>query len=597
MQISKVLINGFHNVACKEYSFNNLTYITGPNGAGKSTILNAIVYALFGYIPGTSKNSNEALFKHSNSNTMSVTLTLDNGGEALTICRSLTKSGAKYISSFNIDPDVYTIEDIISDIELPVFNFSEFINMTANKLKDWFINFLPSSDFKTDWNTVLRDAIGYTNILDDQLVPSTIEAINNFHLSGLDEIRKTNEYIKAAISFKKQEIQRLQSTTQSLVYYDDFDCATTQEELRAQISQYRTYKSLVTEYNKYVEHNNQISARLSMLQDVPDTQVLRATIDAERANFTRISEEVLKLNTLISTLKAEITSKSRVINGGGVCPYTSTQCSEISKLVSDYRNQVLQDTSKLNEYTRQLTQLNSELNVSTNKINTQEEQFRRVMKQQSEYESLKASYVELPDISGCPSIETIESTLDELQDKLVKLTANETYQNMIDKLSKEKNILSQSLEILKKWETLTGVNGMQTTSGEDPFESFAKSIETYIPVVFSNGSKIYFNHQGKSNTFNFGLMRNNKYIPFDLLSSGEKCIFTVGLLIAVIKQSSSKLKILVIDDLFDHLDTNNMDQSLRLLQNITDVQMIFAGVQELQYDYENVSTINVTRGN
>ena len=578
MKITKVKISGFHNVIHKEYDLGDITYFTGHNGAGKSTILNAIEYALFGYIPGTSKNSNESLFKHANRDTMSVELEISDGIATIVVSRSIVKSGSKYLTAFNINPETYEISDIIDDLELPVFNFSEFIGMTANKLKDWFINFLPSSDFTTDWKTVLKDNAGVASILDTYLIPNTLEAIESFNLSGLDEVRKTNEYIKSAISFKKQEIQRLQNTTQSLVYYDDFDCDCSIQELQETLTTYQKYKSMLQEYTKYSEHNAQLDARLAALDTTIDTQVLRNEIDSERNTFNRISEEIIKLNSTISSLNADINSKSNIIKGNGICPYTSKQCNDISRLVADYRNQVINDTAKLSELKKQLTQLNSELSVSTNKINTGEEQFRRAMKQQAEAESLKSAYVELPDISNVPDIEEVEQTLVETQDKIVKLTANEKYQNMIDTLSQQKNVLSQSLDILKKWDTLTGVNGLQATSGTDPFEAFAKSVESYLPNVFGDNCKVHFNSQGKANTFNFGLMRGNTYIPFDLLSSGEKCIYTVALLIALIKQSKSNLKILLIDDLFDHLDTNNISELLDKLKDEKEVQMIFAGV-------------------
>ena len=163
MKISKVSISGFHNVINKTYELSDFNYIVGPNGAGKSTILNAIIYALFGYIPGTKKNSNEDLFKHANCDTMSVDLYID---PEIVVSRSITQNANKYVNSFKITPDTYTVADIIDDLELPVFNFSEFMNMTSNKLKDWFINFLPSSDFKTDWAKVLTESAGVNQIFD-----------------------------------------------------------------------------------------------------------------------------------------------------------------------------------------------------------------------------------------------------------------------------------------------------------------------------------------------------------------------------------------------------------------------------------------------
>ena len=61
MKIKSIYIDGLHNAVNKTYTFNDINYIYGNNGIGKSTILQAIQLALLGYIPGTAKNSREAL--------------------------------------------------------------------------------------------------------------------------------------------------------------------------------------------------------------------------------------------------------------------------------------------------------------------------------------------------------------------------------------------------------------------------------------------------------------------------------------------------------------------------------------------------------
>lgn len=595
MKIKSVTISGFHNVTFKTYEFDSVNYITGPNGTGKSTVINAIEYALFGYIPGTKKNSNEELFKHASKDTMQVMITVDDNGADVTVTRSLSKSGAKYVSNFVIEPATYSIDDIISDIELPVFNFNEFIGMTSNKLKDWFVEFLPSSSFSTNWEQVLQSSSGVSNILDPILLSSTLDAIHEFNCDGLDEVRKANEYIKSALSFKKQEAQRLQGTMQSLVYYDDFSSDTTAEEVRSKISTYETYRGMLSTYDAAVSSNAMIQSKLdNMVVDV-DVESLRCEIDNNKSKLTTLSDDMLRINSSISKLEAENALKTKIINGNGICPYTSKQCGDVSRLVATYRDQVIQDTAKIAEYRKSALQLQSEITLIKNQIDSKELQFRNALKAKSEYTSLSAALVEVPDISNVPDKLTIDAELTNLHDTLVKLDANEKYQNMIDTLTKEKNTVEQSIEILKKWDTLTGINGLQATSGVDPFVQFATDMHEYLPDTLGDGAKIHFVSQGKSNSFSFGILRGEKYIPFDLLSSGEKCIFTLALLITIVKQSSSNLKILAVDDLFDHLDDTNMDMLFDLLRQADGVQMIFAGVKKLDDTYSVINEIKITK--
>ena len=364
MKLKSITISGFHNVNIKTYEFDNINYITGPNGAGKSTILNAIEYGLFGYVPGTKKNSYEALFRHSSKDSMSVELHIESDSGEIRLFRSLSRCGGKYVNTFTIDPDNCTIDDIISDIELPVFNFSDFINMTSNSLKDWFLNFLPSTSFETDWETVLSNNSGVANILDTELLLTTVSEIKSFRLSGIEELRKANEYIKSMLSFKKQVAQRLQNTMQSLVYYDDFSSTMSVDAIKSEISKYEVQKQLLIDYNTVRSKNDTVRMQINNLHNDVDIDELRSNIETLQIDFDAVSAKILKLNPSISGLESEIAMKTKVINGGGVCPYTTSHCSEVSVLVASYRNQVIQDTAKLSEYKTQVLKLQEELSYS-----------------------------------------------------------------------------------------------------------------------------------------------------------------------------------------------------------------------------------------
>ena len=139
MKIKSIYIDGLHNAIAKTYNFNQITYLHGRNGVGKSTILNAIQFALLGYIPGTSKTKT-AILRHSKNDSIVVKLVLDDDGKEIKLTRILTTN----INSVSIEPEGYDIASVTADLELPIFNFNEFVGQTANKLKDYFIqNILP----------------------------------------------------------------------------------------------------------------------------------------------------------------------------------------------------------------------------------------------------------------------------------------------------------------------------------------------------------------------------------------------------------------------------------------------------------------------
>ena len=111
-------------------------------------------------------------------------------------------------------------------------------------------------------------------------------------------------------------------------------------------------------------------------------------------------------------------------------------------------------------------------------------------------------------------------------------------------------------------------------------------MNTYLHTVFGESVSAKFNLVAKANSFSFGITRKSAYIPFNLLSSGEKCLYTLALMLSIIHVAKSPLKVIMVDDLFDHLDNINADKLFTSLQQVKDIQMIFAGVKEVNCDYK-----------
>ncbi len=239
MQLEKINIKGFHNIEDKTYLLNDINYFYGLNGAGKTTILNAIQLALLGYIPGTNKTKSD-IFKHANSNIMSVTLDIT-GESDIVIKRSWMKTPKDIVASISITPDTLTEDDIfqlIGDLKLPVFDFNSFIDMTSNKLKDWFINFLPDVDVKIDWDKKLQDSLSsFKHILDEEFVRDTIQMHQGIEAeSTIDKIQTYHKALKSLLSEKKAELTRIQSTIQELIFHDDLDEMTDIDSVKSEIA-------------------------------------------------------------------------------------------------------------------------------------------------------------------------------------------------------------------------------------------------------------------------------------------------------------------------------------------------------------------------
>ena len=212
MKVKSITIEEYNKVSKQTYEFDNFDYLKGPNGSGKTTVLQAIQLALLGYIPGLNKTAKDVIFNHSKDGKhLGVNLVLDNKGELVVLYRSwdLVKSTIK--TDFRITPVGYKFEDIVGNLELPVFNFNEFAGMTANKLKDWFLDFLPKSNVELNWTKELHDSLSYQHqmLADNQLSEFLNETISDLSenvkgVSGVDAVRAANTYLKNCVSFEKK---------------------------------------------------------------------------------------------------------------------------------------------------------------------------------------------------------------------------------------------------------------------------------------------------------------------------------------------------------------------------------------------------------
>lgn len=228
MTIKNVSIKGMHKVNTKTYTLQEFTYLYGKNGAGKSTVMNAIQLALLGYIPGTNK-SKEAIMTHANGDMLEVTLVMmDKSGQNISISRRWERKGKEIEATVETNPEGIETDSIIGDLKLPILDFNEFMSMTANKLKDWFIDFLPDVDATSNWYDILRDSVADDILLegDKEFIFETANIADGMKSNGIQKVRKFNEYLKEQQSAKKAETDRLQKTVQSLVYYDDCDTET-----------------------------------------------------------------------------------------------------------------------------------------------------------------------------------------------------------------------------------------------------------------------------------------------------------------------------------------------------------------------------------
>lgn len=584
MKVKKIKIAGMHKIDSKSYNLNdNISYFIGENGAGKSTVLEAIQLALLGYIPGYAK-TNESIIKHSSGNILSVEADFDNG---LKVTRNWLKSGSSVKSTTSEDGK--TIDELMKDVPLPVVDFNEFRSMTANKLKDWFITFLPSANSDLDIEGELRSALGDRVLrVDDLIADVNAWLASNSNLSGLELVRKLNEKFKEDQSYTKGQVAKLQGTIQSLVRYDDaedIDVTTVQakiadlNDLKTRLIEFQTNDSMIQRVQSSIDV---IKAQLpaARYEDDPRIAPLNKKIDdlnkkseVIMADYADISEQ---LNELLR-------QKSMLPKGGSSCPYTNEPCPSATALAIRYKEECEKLDKQIAFKREELAECDPSLKTANDK---------EILKLQAEIYGIRSQYdqlislqlqldnIEVKEIPTSMNLLQIDSQIRELQDNLIKAEANKKYEQFADQVTADKFKLENDLEIYKVWIKKTDANGLQTELMNKPFESLAERMSSYLSKMFNKPTTAKFNLSSKANSFGFGIERDDNYIEFDYLSSGERCLFTLALILCALDNSNSEVRIVLIDDILDHLDSSNANYLFDALKNIDNVQFILAGVKE-----------------
>lgn len=595
--IKSIRIIGMHNVEDKTYHFDHvMNYFVGPNGAGKSTILNAIQLALLGYIPGTAKQTSQ-IMKHANGPIMDVTLVLNKDGNDISVQRRWANTGKSVKATVVITPAVYSedyISSLVQQMETPVFNFNDFVGMTANKMKDWFIQYLPSSNQEIDWRKVLTSAVVNTAYYDKDILEELLSAPDT-SIRGVDGVRKMNETIKTTLSFKKAELSRQTATIQMLVHYDvdtsGYDVAT----LQAENAEYSKRMEAVREYQRAYNNNkllDNMTTTYSVQYDCIEADPSYHGYTAELSELSEVdySDDIKALSESGMKIEYKIQTNDQIISGHGICPYTSTSCESITHHIetlkaenAELHKQYTELSAKCKELREKQTSLESRKRELTMLIRQIEQEYKKKAADDKKKQSM---YVEIPYVDPTWINVDYVNLINDNNNKISMALANQRYEEMNDVLVKQKFKTEMEIECLKIWEKLTGPNGMQSELSVAPFVDFANTITNNLKLTMGQNMKAAFHIQQAANSFSFGVERDDGiYMPFDLLSSGEKCMYALALMMSLEQISSDDLKLIIVDDMFDHLDDTNIVNLFANLQESQGIQFIFAGVKDVQSSF------------
>lgn len=579
MKIKSVEIWGMHNVLHKKYDFSNVNYFFGKNGSGKTTVLQAVQLALLGYIPGTNKKAQD-IFTHSCAPEMKVSLVFDNG---YNITRSYKKNGQSVKSETKFVPDEFDPSDIVKDLELPVFNFSTFLAMSPNAMKDWFIKFLPSSENEVNWKEILDGSeVSYVN---DSLYQDVLNYAAEL-TPDIEGVIKLNEYMKSLLSFKQAEQKRYQSTFSSLVYYQDYDGPNNENEITAKIASLRLTKQkylndvsayqsqqftekCLSEYSDLKDDIHNDENFISCQSSVPDLETKLKDIDSEKFEIER------ELNSK----RHEYDEVNKVVSTGGICSYTNEVCSSIQPMINGMKERAVRLKESISNLKIQLESISYSRVSLCKTLNEEKQKVAAIIKRYDERDTILKSYNPLSRPEDL-DVSFIDNEIARLEECIVQLRANLQYDRISENVSREKTVMEQDIGTLKNWINATGPNGIQASLSEKPFHDMEIILNNFLHTMYDPNISFKFILDSKNNSFGFGIIRDKRFIKFDTLSSGEKCIVSIVLATGLISCNKSQIHLMLVDDALDHLDDEKADMFFSTLAKFGDTQFILAGVKK-----------------
>lgn len=632
MRIKSVSIENFHNVRKRTYEFDsNATYLTGRNGAGKSTVLNAIQLALLGYIPGSAKG-NSSIMEHCNGSELRVSVDVEReDGSVLTVSRSFRRKGAGATSSVSTVPDNVDVDSLVGNLKLPIFDWSEFVGMTGNKLKDWFIQFMPGSQDSIDWSKELSEGCD----VDANLVEQYAAKLESVECdSVVDQVSKANAALKSDLSYVKTVVKEKQSALNGILESQDSLYETNKltqklssinKSIKDVNSEYLTLKSRWTDLSNEMHRQqaalaeySRVKASYDSMRSLEEVQTERLDSESSLKEAVEFYEEfrlskkdcdskVRDVSEKLADARAEESYLSKVATCDGVCPYLGKPCETLDSAKQEYSSKLKQAKQTVADLAKEQSDLERSAGAFEEEmklwyesqatcrlaLQTLDEEARSIQRISEQLKSLN-----VPEDENLVAEEEVlraEQLMEECRSKALALKDEASAverqiesAKLIDSLQDQLEQLKLKENALNCWVKLTSANGIQTRLSASGFSSLESSLTTDVKSLFGDNCCCKFNVQEKANSFSFGLERSGSYIPYNLLSTGEKTLYTFALMSYIAKNSNSKLHLVLMDDFFDHLDSERFDSLLKFMSCCSDVQVIMAGVANCASDLVNV---------
>lgn len=590
--------------------------ISSSNGAGKSSIFEALCWGLYGQtIRNVSKDA--VVNRTAGRDCMVEVIFEDDHGEIYAIRRF--RNDAKFMNSllfYKGDHDVtgaaaqVTQELINTVLRMPWIVFStavvfgekaaRFAEARDSEKKQIFDEILMLQQYqeaqarvRTDLKA-LRTKIGETET--KKLVVAERVSVNTSTLSNLE---KENEDLKQRQESINQEVAEKNSELDGL--------RTAHEKMIEDVKQAKAaYESLDKENKTLYTSIQTLEKEKSIaLKDVNSRlmghQVERATISRRMSELKTKSEQ--DRTRLVGTRCPTCAQAITVDSIAEIHQHFLEELGEVEKEFSKADSSVRVDSEIVEKITKDFAQKQDEIFKTKKEMDEQLQILNKIFRDKDQEQMRKWSEIQLLQAQ----IKSLESSLKDRWERLLKqieeiirsLEEDKAQIAMIDQALKQ---LDLEKAYLTFWEEGFGNTGIKSLLLDEIIPQLNTRVAFYANVLMDDELLIQFDTESllKSeklkDKFDVGLFRNSTRVEYASCSSGEKRRVDVAILLAlqslVFERGACSSNLIILDEVFDSLDTTGVERVVALLSEEAKDKVIFVVSHMAEFrDYFNTELL------
>ena len=617
MKIKEIEAKNFRSYSHLKVSLDNyhgLTLLSADNGSGKSSIYFALLYALYGKCPDGTKA--DEVIKHGSKGGTFTRVSLEINGKdyEVTRYRKDKEYKNKVILTCNGEDITLSTDKETNDKIIDILGFREDTLLNSLVFSPEQLNTFINATDKTK-KAMLEDL---TNIAVYRKAYALVKEDLKEAQEGLSKAQEGQQHIidlgnyqKALEEQWKQNKATLEGQKKKyLDYLSQTDQATLEKEVASQtdlvdhnkqalltlnnqidklginttaphLNEYNQARSLADrKYNVQKHTYNQLQEIFAQLKKVQNTPNAICSLCGNVLDAQHKQVEITNLTKQLQEGKHQYLSQKEEYN------QAENKFQQVKAIVEQEQVSAKESLNKLNQLNSQKEKINAQMRQATLALQQAQQQLSKYQEAQSEFIRLDKQTIEKPKELATDyhsQLIKAQDKVNQIKDKIEKL-------NKLSEIYSDRGVKAQALNqvvpflndhLAKALDILTGGQLQASISSQTTTKTGAVKNKIDLLVNTPKARKSY-----------------------QELSSGEKRRVGISLNIAFMQYLQTQIggtNLVVLDELFDNLDQQGIDEVVELLSKISNNDMVVLVIShnpDLKYNdsFDNIININDNNG-